>query len=113
MDFWRSGQARTYRDVRIGGGKSMGLRERITGFHFPAWAPVAFIIVLVFGILGILFYTRQASAAPHIGDHWHAAYAIYIGDTRQPNIPTFTGPEETHTHGDGMIRIRRREANRR
>ena len=73
----------------------MGLRERITGFHFPAWAPVAFIIVLVFGILGILFYTRQASAAPHIGDHWHAAYAIYIGDTRQPNIPTFTGPEET------------------
>jgi len=105
MDFWRSGQARTYRDVRIGGGKSMGLRERITGFHFPAWAPVAFIIVLVFGILGILFYTRQASAAPHIGDHWHAAYAIYIGDTRQPNIPTFTGPEETHTHGDGMIHM--------
>jgi plastocyanin len=83
----------------------MGVRERITGFHFPAWAPVAFIIVLVFGILGILFYTRQASAAPHIGDHWHAAYAIYIGNTRQPNIPTFTGPEETHTHGDGMIHM--------
>ncbi|TMB68763.1 MAG: hypothetical protein E6J43_05730 [Chloroflexi bacterium] len=104
MDFWRSGQARTYRDVR-GTGRSMGLRERITGFHFPAWAPVGFIIVLVFGILGILFYTRQASAAPHIGDHWHAAYAIYIGNTRQPNIPTFTGPEETHTHGDGMIHM--------
>ena len=105
MDFWRSGQARTYRDVRTGGGKSMGVWERITGFHFPAWAPVAFIIVLVFGILGLLFYTRQASAAPHIGDHWHAAYAIYIGNTRQPNIPTFTGPEETHTHGDGMIHM--------
>jgi uncharacterized cupredoxin-like copper-binding protein len=104
MDFWRSGQARTYRDARAQR-RTMGLRERITGFHFPPWAPVAFIIVLVFGILGILFYTRQASAAPHIGDHWHAAYAIYIGNTRQPNIPTFTGPEETHTHGDGMIHM--------
>jgi len=104
MDFWRSGQARTYRDVR-GTGRRMGVWERIRGFHFPAWAPVGFIIVLVFGILGVLFYTRQASAAPHIGDHWHAAYAIYIGNTRQPNIPTFTGPEETHTHGDGIIHM--------
>jgi uncharacterized cupredoxin-like copper-binding protein len=104
MDFWRSGQARTYRDASAPR-KGMGLWQRITGFHFPAWAPVAFIIVLVFGILGLLFYTRQASAAPHIGDHWHAAYAIYVGNARQPNIPTFTGPEETHTHGDGMIHM--------
>lgn len=40
---------------------------------------------------------------PLIGDHWHAPYVIYIGSTRQPNIPAFTGPEETHTHGDGII----------
>jgi len=46
-----------------------------------------------------------AIASPRIGDHWHAAYAIFIGDQRQPNIPTFTGPEEIHTHGDGIIHI--------
>jgi len=42
---------------------------------------------------------------PLIGDHWHAPYVIFIGNTRQPNIPSFTGPEETHTHGEGVIHM--------
>jgi len=46
-----------------------------------------------------------AGNRPIIGDHWHAPYAIYISNSRQPNIPAFTGPEETHTHGDGIIHM--------
>jgi hypothetical protein len=42
---------------------------------------------------------------PVIGDHWHAPYAIFIGNARQPNMPSFTGPEGTHTHGDGVIHM--------
>ncbi len=42
---------------------------------------------------------------PAINDHWHAALAMFIDDERQPNIPTFTGPEEVHTHGDGIIHM--------
>jgi plastocyanin len=104
MDFWRSGQARTYRDPALPR-KGMSLWKRITSLYFPPWVPVAGIMVAVFGILGLLIYARQASGAPRINDHWHAAYAIFIGDQRQPHIPTFTGPEEVHTHGDGVIHM--------
>lgn len=47
---------------------------------------------------------RYDSPRPLIGrDHWHASYAIFIGDQRQPNIPTFEAG--VHTHGDGIIHI--------
>ncbi len=49
--------------------------------------------------------SAQAQSGPFINDHWHAAYAIFVGGERQPNIPTFTGPEEIHTHGDGIIHM--------
>jgi len=102
MDFWRSGQARSYRDPRVAR-KSMTVWQRIAGFHFPAWAPVVFIIAIVFGILGFLFYYRSAAGAPRIGDHWHAAYAIFVGDELQPRIQEIVTSEGIHTHGDSMI----------
>jgi hypothetical protein len=47
---------------------------------------------------------RYDSPRPLIGrDHWHAPYLIFIGDQRQPNIPTFEAG--VHTHGDGIIHI--------
>ena len=47
---------------------------------------------------------RYDSPRPLIGlDHWHASYAIFIGDKRQPDIPTFEAG--VHTHGDGLIHI--------
>jgi plastocyanin len=104
MDFWRSGQARTYRDPRAPG-KKMSIWQRIAGFHFPAWVPVAGIIVVVFGILGLLFYTRSAIGAPRIGDHWHAALAMFVGDEQQPRISETLTQQGIHTHGDGMIHI--------
>jgi plastocyanin len=104
MDFWRSGQARTYRDPRAAR-KSMGLWQRITGFHFPAWMPVATIMVVVLAILGALFFVQSAKGAPRIGDHWHAPYSIYIGDELQPRIQEVVTSEGIHTHGDGVIHI--------
>jgi len=47
----------------------------------------------------------DAGSTPIIGvDHWHASYAIYIGDERQPNAPTWEGVG-IHTHGDGIIHM--------
>jgi plastocyanin len=104
MDFWRSGQARTYRDPRAAQ-KKMGLWQRISGFHFPAWMPVATIGVVVLAILGALFFVQSAKGAPRIGDHWHAPYSIFIGDELQPRIQEVVTPEGIHTHGDGVVHI--------
>ncbi|HEV8573599.1 MAG TPA: cupredoxin domain-containing protein [Dehalococcoidia bacterium] len=85
--------------------KSMTIWQRIAGFHFPAWAPVVFIIAIVFGILGFLFYYRSAAGAPRIGDHWHAPYAIFIGDELQPRIQEVVTSEGVHTHGDSVVHL--------
>jgi hypothetical protein len=73
------------------------------GLHFPPWVPVAFIIVVVFGILGVLFFVRSAAGAPRQGDHWHATYEIFVCGEKQPDVPQFPGG--VHTHGDGTIHI--------
>ena len=77
--------------------------RRIRGLHFPPWVPVAFIIFVVFGILGLLFYARGATAAPRINDHWHATYQVFICGERQPNFPTWPSGVGVHTHADGVI----------
>lgn len=43
--------------------------------------------------------TRGAIA----GEHWHAAYQIYICGKRMTNYPTVEG--EIHSHGDGFMHI--------
>jgi plastocyanin len=78
--------------------------RRIRGLYFPPWVPVAFIIVVVFAILGALFIVRGATGAPRIAEHhWHAPYSIFICGQRQPNMPTWPGG--VHTHADGVIHI--------
>jgi plastocyanin len=77
--------------------------RRIRGLYFPPWVPVAFIIVVVFGILGVMFYARSAAAAPRINDHWHATYSTFICGKRQPNFPSWPSGVGVHTHADGVI----------
>jgi plastocyanin len=102
-DFWRSGTVRPYRQQQ-GPKKKQSLWDRITGFYFPAWVPVVAIIVVVFGILGLLFVTRSATGAPRIGqDHWHATYQFFVCGQKQPNAPTWEAG--VHTHGDGVVHI--------
>jgi plastocyanin len=107
MDFWRSGRARSHRTQPAGGSGSGsgGPMQRIRNIYFPPWVPVAAIIVLVFGILGLLFITRSATGAPRIGeDHWHASYTFFACGEKQPNAPTWEGVG-VHTHGDGIVHI--------
>lgn len=82
--------------------------RRIRGLHFPPWVPVVFIIVVVFGILGFLFYTRETTGAPRQGDDWYATYEVIICGERQPNIPPWEGG--VHTLGTGDIHIRPRNS---
>ena len=85
-------------------GQKRSIKYRLQHMYFPPWLPVAFIIVVVFGILGLLFVTRSATGAPRIGqDHWHASYTIYICGEKQPNAPTWESG--VHTHGDGIMHI--------
>ncbi len=39
------------------------------------------------------------------GDHWHAAYGIYVCDKFAPDIQTDRDPNGIHTHNDGVIHI--------
>ena len=105
MDFWRSGRSRSHRTEPIAAsGKKRSIMYRLRHLYFPPWVPVAFIIVVVFGILGLLFVTRSATGAPRIGqDHWHASYTYYACGDKQPNAPTWESG--VHTHGDGIMHI--------
>jgi hypothetical protein len=42
---------------------------------------------------------------PVLGDHWHAAYGIYVCGEWQPDIPEFENTTGIHTHGDGVIHL--------
>lgn len=104
MDFWRGGQARSQRQRALPRGIGpRSLWRRITGFYFPPWVPVVGIIVIVFALLGLLFFTREATGAPRVADHWHAPYQFFVCGERQPNFPTWESG--VHTHADGIIHI--------
>lgn len=104
MDFWRGGAARSHRgEVKPRGIGPESMWRRITGLYFPPWVPVAGIIVVVFGVLGLLFFTRSAAGAPRIGQHWHAPYQYWTCGEKQPNFPTWESG--VHTHSDGIIHI--------
>ena len=47
----------------------------------------------------------DTSIPPVIGDHWHAAFGIYVCGEWQPDIPEFEATTGIHTHGDGVIHI--------
>ena len=98
LAFWRRGRARTFRDQPELRRQTLGgALRRIRGMYFPPWVPVAFIILIVFGILGLLFYTRSATGAPRINqDHWHATYQVFICGKRQRNFPTWEAGVHTH-----------------
>jgi plastocyanin len=102
MEFWRRGTAKSAKGTP-GQQKKLGVWQRISGFHFPAWVPVVGIILVVFGILGALFWTRSATGAPRLNDHWHATYSFTACGQRQPNAPFWEAG--VHTHGDGIVHI--------
>jgi hypothetical protein len=78
--------------------------------------PIALVAVLTLG-LALVIYGRatnhQDLGAPELntstqpGDHWHAAYGIYICGEYVPNLSVGVDPDPggIHTHQDGVIHI--------
>ncbi len=105
LSFWRRGRSRTFREQPIPKQTLGRTLRRIRGIQLPPWAPVMLIILVVFGILGLLFVVRGATAAPRNGDHWHATYTTVICGQRQPHFPTWEANQGIHTHADGVIHM--------
>jgi plastocyanin len=105
LSFWRKGRTRTYREQPMPRRTVGRTLRNIRRLHIPPWAPVVGIILVVFGILGFMFYARETAGAPRVGEHWHATYEIIVCGQRQPNFPTWPSGVGVHTHGDGVIHI--------
>jgi hypothetical protein len=95
------------RVARSGGSRTKGQRRNL-GFPITIGA----IVVLGLLLVGFARNNQQAEAHPQIytgstGDHWHAAYGIYLCDHFAS--PLNDGPAGDqlgiHTHGDGVIHI--------
>lgn len=83
------------------GGTTAGTRKNIA---FPA----ALVLIAVLGVGLVVFArgTNPGTGDPQLGDHWHAAYGIYVCDRWVAAVPD-RGPDSLgiHTHEDGLIHI--------
>ncbi len=83
------------------GGKTSSTRKNI-GF------PAAVVVLIVLGVGLVVFArgTNPGDGEPRLGDHWHAAYGIYICDRWVTNLSD-RGPDTLgiHTHDDGVVHI--------
>jgi hypothetical protein len=69
---------------------------------------ITLIVLLGVGLVAVSAIGRDndASAAPLINDHWHAAYGIYLCDTFVPSLSDAQADQSgIHTHADGLIHI--------
>ncbi len=105
LSFWRRGRSRTYREQPMPKQTLGRTLRRARDMGLPPWAPVMLIILVVFGILGVLFVVRGVTAAPRNGDHWHATYQTFICGQRQPHFPIWEASQGIHTHADGIIHM--------
>jgi peptidylprolyl isomerase len=48
---------------------------------------------------------EDAAPGPGIGDHWHAAYGVFVCDAFLPPEPEGEDTIGLHTHGDGVVHI--------
>jgi hypothetical protein len=71
--------------------------------------PVSIGAVVLLGIALIAVSAAgrdSASAAPILGDHWHAAYGVYVCDEFVPPFNDAKADESgIHAHGDGLMHI--------
>lgn len=83
------------------GGKTKGQRRNV---GFPA--AVVVLVLLGVGLVAFARNSQQTGGDPQLGDHWHAAYGIYVCDRWVANLSD-RGPDQLgiHTHDDGLIHI--------
>lgn len=83
------------------GGKSSGTRKNLA-------FPVAIVVLVALG-LGLVAFARSTNPGdgpPALGDHWHAAYGIFICDSWVADLSD-RGADKLgiHTHDDGLMHI--------
>jgi hypothetical protein len=103
------GKASSTKKVARAAGTGGGRTAR--GSRPYGWYSILTVFVLV-GVALIVFSRHEqqqlASFHPKGADHWHAAYAIDICGTIEPNLPqnpNLTNGIGIHTHGDGLIHV--------
>lgn len=83
------------------GGRTKGQRR---SFGFPA----AIVAICLLG-LGLVAFARADGSndgPPELGDHWHAAFGVYVCDRWVQNFSDRAGDAVgIHTHDDGLIHI--------
>ena len=88
------------RAARLGGTGGTGERK---AFGYPV--ALALVVILGLSLVSWSRVTREASAAPRVGDHWHSIYDIYVCDTYRAKILNENDPNGIHTHADGLLHI--------
>lgn len=89
------------------GGRASGVRQR--NLLFPG--VLAAIFVLGAALVAVAWNDHRGAAAdvpPRFGDHWHAAYGVFVCDTYLPSeivAEAFDNTEGIHSHGDEVIHI--------
>ena len=97
-----SSSKKVARAARAGGRSSAGRQRNLL---FPG--VIGAIVLLGSALVWYAADERKGDTdiPPVIGDHWHAAYGIYVCGEWQPDIPEFENTTGIHTHGDGVIHI--------
>jgi hypothetical protein len=80
-------------------------------FSVARWALTRLLVALLVALAGSVAAVQlgggddvaETASEPRIGQHWHAAYAVFICGERQPNFRLWQGG--VHTHDDGIIHI--------
>ncbi|HEX2850727.1 MAG TPA: hypothetical protein VHN98_09250 [Acidimicrobiales bacterium] len=95
------------RAAGTGGGRTKGGQR-----PWVWWGAMALVVVLGFYLIWLSRSENRTHAVanvdktpPQIGDHWHAAYGVYLCDAFAEPIKDTTDPHGIHTHGDGVIHV--------
>ncbi len=98
-----SSSKKVARAARAGGRTTKGPKRQY-GY------PLGIAAIVVVGVLVVLIARNDnqeaAATTPIVGDHWHAAYGIYVCDAFLPPLTdTVSDTTGLHTHGDGVAHL--------
>lgn len=97
------GRASNRKKQRRGGVKARA--ERRHGFGIPL--AMGFIAIIGSALVVVSADRDASSSPPLVGDHWHAAYAIYDCDQPVPSLSDNMAASQSgiHTHSDSLVHL--------
>jgi hypothetical protein len=98
-----SSSKKVARAARAGGQTSQGPKRQLA---FPLSIAAVVLVGVVLIVVARGANQEVAAESPKVGEHWHAAYGIYVCDTFLPSLKD-VGADTTglHTHDDGVAHI--------